>query len=141
MAHGQAADQGVFLNAHAHVVQGLPGVVGHGSGIQEFQILAQDLADRPGFGDFPVQLDVVRHAETGNQHEFLMHHADPLLHGVHGRGDIDRLAVEDHFALEAAGGMDHGHAEEYVHQRGFSRAVFSQQRVDLPRTDLERYVL
>ena len=141
VAHRESADQRVLVDADAHAVQRLARVRSHGGHVQNLQLLAQHAADRPGLGDFAVELDVFGDREARNQHEFLMHHADALGHCVHGRHDFRLFAVHDDLALEAAGGVNHRHAEQDVHQRGLACAVLAEQRVDLTRTDLQRHVL
>ena len=131
VAHGHAVHAGVLVDAHAHAVQRLARVGSHGLGVQRFQVLAKNAAEQVGVGDFTVELDVLRHGETGQQHKLLMHHADALEHGVVGRHHVGGFAAQEHFALEAACRMDDGHTKQHVHQRGLARAVFAQQRMDL----------
>ena len=141
IAHGERAHQGIFGNVDAHAVQRLAGILFHFCVVQKFQILAQQLAHRPGIGDLPVQLDVLGDLEAGNQHELLMHHADALFHGIHGGRNLYRVSVHQHLALEAAGGMDDGHAEEHVHQGTLARTVFTQQGVNLAGADFQGNIL
>ena len=141
VAHGQPLHQGIFLNGHAHLVQRLAGVPGHGRHIQGFQVLAQHPADQVGAGNFPVEFDILGNGKAGQQHEFLMNHADALEHGLVGRGDVDLFPVDGYASLKAAGGVDHRHAKQHVHQGGFARAVLAQQRVNFPRPDGQGYVL
>ena len=66
----------------------------------------------------------------------LMHHADVEGCGVIGIVDLNNLAVfldDARFRLIKA--------EQNAHQRGFSRAVFSQQGVDFAPAKLERDVV
>ena len=141
VADRQALDQRVLVQSHAHAVQRLAGVLTHGGHVEVFQILqAQHLAEDAGPGDLAVQFDVLGDGEARQEHELLMHHADARVHGVVGRKDIRLFAAYEHFAVEAAGGMDDRHAEQHVHQRGFSRAVFTKQRVDLAGAHRQRHV-
>ena len=59
-----------------------------------------------------------------------MHHADARRDGVPGRTHIQLLSINDNVA---GGGLVQ--AVKLVHQRGFSRAVFTQDRVDLTLVD------
>ena len=141
VADRQALDQRVLVQSHAHAVQRLAGVLTHGGHVEVFQILqVQRLAEDAGPGDLAVQFDVLGDGEARQEHELLMHHADARVHGVVGRKDIRLFAAYEHFAVEAAGGMDDRHAEQHVHQRGFSRAVFTKQRVDLAGAHRQRHV-
>ena len=125
---------------HAHGIQRRARVFIHTGVIENFQLAAQQPADGPRAGDFPVQLDIFGNGKARNQHEFLMHHADALIHGVHRRQNPFADAVHEHFTLKAAGRMNDRHAEEDVHQRGLPRAVLAEQRVNLAGTNLQRHV-
>ena len=70
--------------------------------------------------------DVVQHREALHQLEMLMHHADAQVIGVVGVLDGHHLAVLFDDAL-----LRLVQSEEHAHQRGFPRAVFAEQRVDL----------
>ena len=140
IAHRHALDQRVLVDAHAHAVQRLAGVGSHGLHVQGFQIFSKDAANKIGMRDFTVELDILRDGKARQKHEFLVHHADALHHGVMRRGHVRRLALQKHLALEAARGMNHGHAKQHVHQRALSGAVFAQQRMDFARTHRQRNV-
>ena len=137
VADRQTLDQRIFINGHAHAVQRLAGVLRHGGHIQRFQILAKDAGEQTRMGDFAVELDVFGDGEARQQHELLVNHADALEHRVVRRGDRRRLTIDQHFALEAAGRMNDGHAKEHVHQRALACAVFAQKRMDFAGPDFE----
>ena len=74
--------------------------------------------------------DVLGDGEDRDQHEVLVDHADAGGDGVAGRGERDRLAVDDDLAL--------GRLEqpvEHVHQRRLAGTVLTEQAVDLARLD------
>ena len=139
IADRQTGHEGIFVNRHAHVIQRPARVGGHRLHIQRFKVFAEHAGNHARPADFAVELDVFGDGEARQQHELLMHHADALGHRVMRRGNGRLLAVEIDFAAEAACFVDDGHAEEHIHQRALSRAVFAQQRVNLARLDLERY--
>ena len=64
-----------------------------------------------------------------------MHHADALVHGIEGRLDIHLFTVQQHFALKAAGIVDHRHTEQRVHQGGLAGTVLTEKGVDFARSD------
>ncbi|MPM51890.1 hypothetical protein SDC9_98641 [bioreactor metagenome] len=78
------------------------------------------------------QQDVLQRRHRRNQHKVLMHHADAQGDGLAGSGDLHRLALPDDLPL-----LRMVQPIENVHQGGFSRAVFSQQSMDLPRRNGE----
>ena len=80
-------------------------------------------------GNFAVKLNVLRNGKTGQEHKFLVHHANSLYHGVVRRGDLGVFSIKKHRSLKAAGAVDDGHAKKNVHERGLTGAVFTQQRV------------
>ena len=141
VSNRKTAHQCKFVNPHADIIQRLSCVSGHGLDIQKLKVLAKNLADSPWFCNFSVQLDIVRNGKAGNQHEFLMHHADALLHGIHWGHNTDTFSIQKNLALKAAGRMNHRHAKQHVHQGGFSGSVFTQKRVDLTGTNTECYIL
>ena len=134
---GHAGDLLVLAQVQADGVQGLPGVGCHGFLVQLLQGGAEDGAGHGGLGDLTAQLDIFGDGESGDEHEFLVDHANAQLHGLVGRVDGDGFAVELNGALESAGGVDDGHAEQNVHQRGLASAVFAHEGVDLTGSDLE----
>ncbi|MPM70232.1 hypothetical protein SDC9_117185 [bioreactor metagenome] len=82
------------------------------------------------------QHHVLRHGKAGHQHEVLVDHADALGDGDGGGGESDLLAVDPNLA--ACGLFQ---AKQHLHQRRFSRAVFSHQRVDFSFADVQIDVL
>ena len=82
------------------------------------------------------QYDVFQHSEVVHQLEVLMHHADAQTVRVVWVLDLDLLPVFPDNALFRL-----VHAEQHAHQRGFARAVFPQQGVDLALFQLQRYVV
>ena len=76
--------------------------------------------------------DVVQHREAFHQLEVLVHHADAQGVGVVGILDGHHLTVLFDDAL-----LRLVQAEQNTHQRGFARAVFAQQGVDLALFQLQ----
>jgi hypothetical protein len=66
----------------------------------------------------------------------LMDHANAACHGVSGAGEMHRGTTHDNVSL-----VWPGEAIEDVHERGFPRAVFPQQRVDLAGGELKVYMI
>ena len=106
----------------------------------EAVFFAQGLHLRPGFlflqeaqpGGLSAQDDVVQHGEHVDQLEVLVHHADAQGRGVVGVVDLHHFAVLADLALFRL-----VQAEQHAHQRGFARAVFAQQGVDLTPPQLK----
>ena len=80
--------------------------------------------------------DVVQHGEAFHQLEVLVHHADAQGVGVVGILDGYLHAVLFDDAL-----LGLIQTEQHAHQRGFARAVFAQQGVDLTLLQLKRDVV
>ena len=78
------------------------------------------------FHGFKAEDDVFGNGKRLNQHEVLMHHADPQLNGFVRRIDVRLFTVYEDFAL--CGLIQ---AVEDVHQRGLARAVLAENRVNL----------
>ena len=76
--------------------------------------------------------DVLRDGEIGRDAELLMHHADPGGARVARRAEVNRLAVDPHFAGVA--GVDAG---DDLHQRALAGAVLARDAVDRARPQRE----
>ena len=88
------------------------------------------------FGVLGAQDDVVQHGEHIHQLEMLMNHADVQGRGVIGIVNLHNLPVLlDHACLRLI------QAKQNRHQGGFTGAVFTQQRVDLSRFQLQGNVV
>ena len=131
IAYRQSPHQRILVQAHAYAVQRLPGVLAHGIKVQSLQILTQDSADGIGLGNFPVELNVLCNRKAGQEHEFLMHHANTHGHGVLRRKNIDLLPIQKDFSLKSTGAVNHRHTEQGIHQGGFACTVLAEKRVDL----------
>ena len=142
VAHRHALDQRVLVDAHAHAVQRLAGVLAAMAGMSRVsRFFPKMRLNRIGMRDFAVELDILRDGEARQKHEFLVHHADAL-RSWRRCGEV-MFAVSPSKStspVEAAGGMNHGHAKQHVHQRALSRAVFAQQRMDFARAHRQRNV-
>ena len=88
--------------------------------------------DEAQLGVLRAQDNVVQHGKDFDQFKMLVHHADVQRGGVIGVIDFDRLSVLADFTLFRL-----IQTKQHAHQRGFSRAVFSQQRVDLAPPQLQ----
>ena len=76
--------------------------------------------------------DVLGDRHHRNEHEVLVHHADPALDRVLRRAERDALAVEDDLALVGL-----REPVEDVHQRRLAGAVLAEQRVHLAAAEVE----
>ena len=121
-AHGDIADLGVGVHLQAVFFAQLDHALA-GLGLVKQSALAHGLH---------AQDDVVQHRKAFHQLKVLVHHADAQGVGVVGVADLDLLAVLLDDAL-----LRLIQAEEHAHQRGFARAVFTQQRVDLALAQLQ----
>ena len=76
------------------------------------------------------QIDILRHGQIADHRLFLKHHADAVAVCVQHRSRLERLAAHFHCA--------HGrrnNAGYDLHQRGFARAVFTDQTDDFTAPD------
>ena len=117
--HGNILDLRVRIDGKAIALGNLHHVFPGGSHIQHDTL--------PGLR---AQDNVFRHRKGLDQHEVLVHHADARRDSVTGCTHIQLLSINDDVA---GGGLVQ--AVKLVHQRGFSRAVFTQDRVDLTLMD------
>ncbi len=76
--------------------------------------------------------DVFRHGESGDQHEVLVHHAEPGVDGFPGAAETGRLAVDANLAL-----IRRMETEEDVHQGRLAGAIFAKQGMDFALAYLE----
>ncbi len=83
-------------------------------------------------GGWQSQGDVLRNGQGGHQHEVLVDHPDPEVDRIRRRGDRDRPAVEQDLPFIRV-----IHAIQDLHQRAFSRAVLTQQGMDLARLHIK----
>ena len=131
VAHRHTADDHFGVDLHAHLLDGLGGAAVHLLVVQGVEPLAEDLGDHVSLLGLPVEEDILRGGEAGDQGELLVDHADARLQRVKGGVEHRLLAVEEDVALIAAGLPDHIHAEEDLHQCGLARAVLAAQAQDL----------
>jgi hypothetical protein len=80
--------------------------------------------------------DVLGDRERADQHEMLVHHAEPELDRVRGRGDL-RCSVVD---LDRAP-IGREQPVEHTHERALPRAIFADQRVCFARNEIERDIV
>ena len=80
--------------------------------------------------------DVVQHAEALHQLKVLVHHADAQVVGIIGVLDLYLNAILTDGAL-----LGLVKAKQHRHQRGLTRAVLAQQRMDLTLTQLQGDVI
>ena len=95
------------------------------------------LFQHASLGGLHAEDDIIQHGKAVYQLEMLVNHADSPLHSFPGRCDVGLLPVKDDPSPETAGIPDLFHAEQYIHQRGFSRTVFPHQGHDLARFQLQ----
>ena len=120
-------------------------VIDHGVGIDlEAIILFQPFEFAARLGEpaienetaFRTQHDILEHGEFADQHEMLMHHADPGPDGVGGTRNMRLLAVDAD--LTRIGLIK---AEQDRHQGGFAGPVFADDAMDGALFYLERDIL
>src|SRR5215472_7182225 len=85
---------------------------------------------------FASQEDVFAHGEFRNQGQLLKDNRDPGVLGIAHATEAPRLAANRYFSLVF--GVD---ACKDLDQRRLSRAVFSDQRVDLARVEFDAYAV
>ena len=112
----------------------------HGCPVYQIQAFSKDKAGRGLFYIFPVQLNVFSNIITIDKHEFLMHHADSIFHGLYGRLNIDFLPVYENAALKTSSLLDRGHTKEDIHNGGFSGSIFTDQCHNLTRLDFYAHI-
>ena len=76
--------------------------------------------------------DVFSDCKRSDQHEMLMDHTDPQFNGLVRAVDLNLFPVDKDLA-----GSRPVETVENVHQGGFSRTVFTEDRVDLPFMNLQ----
>ena len=125
--HREAADDGIDVEIMAveRIEQGASAGP-HGGPVHAAPAGARRMAD----------IDVLRHAQLGEQQQFLIDRGDALGRRLAGRGKSDRLAFDPHLA-----GIGRLHPGDDLDQRGFPGAVLAQQRMDLARPDIEADVV
>ncbi|MPN35608.1 hypothetical protein SDC9_183106 [bioreactor metagenome] len=141
MADRQGLDQFRLKNIDADLVKRCLRVFAHPQAVQAFQAAAEHPADRVGPGDLAVELNIFCHRKAGDQHKLLMDHADPKFDRLMRRLDPDVLAFHLDIALKSAGTGDHRHTEQYIHQGGLARSVFTEQCMDLSGLDVQADIL
>ena len=114
-AHGDIFNFGIGIDGQTITLGNLHHVFPGGGHIQHNAL--------PGLR---TQDDVFRDGEGLNQHKVLMHHANARGDGVSGRVHVQLLSVHE----DLAGGRL-VQAVKLIHQGGFSRAVLTQNGVDL----------
>jgi hypothetical protein len=113
-------------------VDGEPEAVGDGA---HARLGLTGVEERPAAG-LDRQHDVLGDGHHRDEHEVLVHHADPERDGVARR--VDRGLPAAHEDLALAG---RGQAVEHVHQGRLAGAVLAEQGVDLAPAQVERDVV
>ncbi len=119
-AHGQVLDDRIGINAEPVAIGDLADA---GAGLLEVQ-------DAGRAGVLVAQGNVLGDREDGDEHEVLVHHADPGGHGIARAVELHWLVVDEDFAL---GGLVE--AEENIHEGRFTGPVFTEQGMDLAGLD------
>ena len=120
-AHGDVLDQRVRIDAQAVFIRKRQHAPARVLLLQEAEFAGLHAHD-----------DVVQHTEAFHQFEVLVHHADAQRVGIVWILDLHLAAILfDHALFRLI------QAEQHAHQRGFARAVFAQQRVDLALAQLQ----
>src|SRR3954464_4167431 len=133
-AEERAQDLHALLHADADILDARVGVHGEAVAVRQLaharrgrvEVEQQALARLVG------QDDVLGHRHDGDEHEVLVHHADPVLDGLQRRADADGPAVDADLALVGL-----VQPVEDAHQRRLAGAVLPEQRVDLAGLQVE----
>ena len=106
----------------------------HAVALREFNdpLSRRLLIDDDAARRFYAENDVVRDCERLNQHEMLVHHADPQFDGVPRSVQVDLLPVDEDLAARRL-----VQTVEHIHQRALAGAVLSQNGVNLALVDRE----
>ncbi len=120
----QGRSQAPRIEADIGIGQDFFGPGAHGGGADDEAALGE-VADQDVFG----------HGQRVDHRDFLRHIADALPQRIVGRAKLGQLAVEEHSAFVAAGRVD---ANQYLHQRRLTGAVFADHGVNLPAANLQR---
>ena len=114
------------IEIHPNLFQQLGGI-----GIHFIMVNHRDEAKELLHG-VPTQENIFTHGTGGNGLKLLVNHGDSLFQRIHGVADGNGLSID--FDLAFIHFID---AEHTFHQGGFSRAVFSHQRVNLTGMKLQ----
>ena len=111
-----------LLGTHGNVGDGLVQLHVQAVALRELQDLLFPglLVDEDALGVAVAQNDVLKDRHGLHQHEVLVHHADAQLYRLGGGVNADFFAVEIDVAFRGL-----VEAEEHIHQRAFSGAVFA----------------
>ena len=124
-AHRQVFDVGIRVNVQAVLVRELANALR-----RAFQI------EHAVAHDFHPQDDVLGHGHHRDEHEVLVHHADPLGDGIVRTADVDFFAVQEDLAF--IGPVE---TVEDVHQGGLAGAVLAEKTVNLALMQLKADVI
>ena len=132
-----------LLRGNIHVSDNVLRIYGKAVLLREGPDLAVGLPDIHGgkkaqnlFHRFHAHDNVLRYGIVGNQLKVLMHHADVQPRGMIGRLQLHLLAPDKNLSF-----IRLIHTEQHTHQRGFARAVLSQQSINLALPDLDGHVI
>ena len=114
-------DQGARVDVQMQLAEQLPGLFVHRRPVQGDPAL-----------DLAAQEDVLGDGQIGDLVEFLVDGDDAGILRLAGRGEVDRLALEDHLT-----GVALIHAGQDFHQGGFARAVLADKHMDFAPADIE----
>ena len=125
-------DLHTLLHSHGDVLNFCVGVDGKAVALGDLLHIFPGLRHIQGnsLSRLGTQHDILGDGEGLDQHEVLVHHADPRIDGVAGVAHFNGFAVNQDLA---GGGLEK--AVKLVHQRGFASAVFAQDRVDFTFVD------
>ena len=137
VAHQRLEDLRPLLDADREILD--ESVWGHGESVALGDLLdvAPDVTtveepQDPTLGLLVPERDVLGDGEDRDQHEVLVHHADPGLDRVARSVEVDRATVDQQLTL-----VRRVQAVEHVHQRALAGTVLAEERVDLTRLDRE----
>ena len=86
----------------------------------------------PGISRFCTKNQIFSHRHGRHLHKMLMNHSQSRRNGIAGGRKADFLPLYKNLPFRRR-----QHAEQHFHQRGFSRAVLSYQRMDFSPSDLQ----
>ena len=116
-SHGKVLNHGFGINAQSILL----GQKGH------LAFCGFKIENPHSPGDFIAQDNILGNTKGLDQHEMLMHHADPVFNGHVGISNLQGLAV---YANAAAGGFVK--PVQHIHQGCLARTVFPQKGMNFP---------
>ncbi len=122
LGDGEGRHDGFRTEGGAEALKDAPAAFLHGAAV-----------DHAALGRLPAEIDVLRHAQVGQQAEFLIDDRDAVLAGDMRVGDVHDLAVDQ----DLPAGIGMVGPRQHLHQRALAGAVLAHQGLDLSAPGLE----